>query len=162
MVSARSVMAIIPPARRIAHNSGADHRRSGKDGRQLAPVGLTGGYRAVGGSARKTTCDLIRHHARAVPARTRKSLASRFFSLRAMFVIWWRDRACSFSDIPNSSSIRMTQTTHPVRAVPRTAGIWRSRIRQKAVDLGLDSERWDSPDLAQASVITQNRPYIIT
>jgi CRISPR-associated protein Csb2 len=37
----------------------------------------------------------------------------------------------------------------PLSCDAENAGVWRSRIRQKAVDIALDGGRWDQPDLAQ-------------
>ncbi len=98
---------------------------------------------------RGTTDDLIRNHAQVVPARTRRSPASRFLrrqgyargaveGLRPIYVSLFQ--LVPITDNPDEL---------PLSCDPENAGFWRSLIRQKAVDIALESERWDQPELAQ-------------
>jgi CRISPR-associated protein Csb2 len=96
-----------------------------------------------------TTRDLIRNHTRAVPVRTRRSPASRFLrgqgyargvaeGLRPVHVAIFQ----LFAETGDPDEV-------PLACDADNAGIWRSRVRQRAVDFALDSGRWDDPDLAQ-------------
>lgn len=96
-----------------------------------------------------TTSDLIRHHGQPVPARTRKSPASRY--LRPQGYV--RDVVEGLRPVHIGIFQVIAETGDPDEPAfscdAENAGVWRSRIRQKAVDLALDSGRWDCPDLAQ-------------
>jgi CRISPR-associated protein Csb2 len=98
---------------------------------------------------RDTTTDLIRNHTRPVPARTRRSQGSRF--LRAHD--YARDVVAGLRPVHVALLQLFAETDNPdeppLSSDAENAGVWRSRIRQKAVDLALDNGRWDSPDLAQ-------------
>jgi len=96
-----------------------------------------------------TTCELIRHHGQPVPARTRKSPASRFLRSQG----YECDVAEGMRPIHVAIFQLMVETGDPdeppFSCNAERVGVWRSRIRQLAVDLSLDSARWDHPDLAQ-------------
>jgi len=96
-----------------------------------------------------TTRDLIRHHGRPVPARTHRSPASRFLRAQA----YARDVVEALRPIHVAIFQLMSDSGDPdeppFSCDAERAGAWRSRIRQMAVDLALDSGRWDCPDLAQ-------------
>jgi len=104
-----------------------------------------------------TTDDLIRNHSLVVPARTRKPPAGRFLGTQAY--------ACAAAEglLPVHVAIfQLVADTGdpdepPLSCDAENAGVWRSRIRQKAVDLALDHGRWDQPDLAQ-ELITGHPP----
>jgi CRISPR-associated protein Csb2 len=95
-----------------------------------------------------TTSDLIRHHSRHVPARTRKSPASRFLRSQGY--------ARDLVEVRRPVHVALFQLTAetgdpdepPFSCDAETAGVWRSLVRQKAVELAQDTGRWDAPDLA--------------
>jgi CRISPR-associated protein Csb2 len=96
-----------------------------------------------------TTDKLIQRHTTGVPARTRKPPAYRF--LRSQGYI----REAAEGLLPAHVSIfqLIPQTGDPdelpLSCGAENAGIWRSRIRERAIDIALERERWDEPDLAQ-------------
>jgi CRISPR-associated protein Csb2 len=96
-----------------------------------------------------STVDLIRNFTRPIPARTRRSPASRF--LRAQG--YARDVAEGLRPVHVALFQLIAETDDPdeppFSCDAENAGPWRSRIRQRAVDLALDSGRWDCPELAQ-------------
>lgn len=96
-----------------------------------------------------TTGDLIRHHAQPVPARTRKSPASRFLRVQG----YARDVAEGLRPVHVGIFQLIAETGDPdeppYSCDAGNAGLCRCRIRQRAVDLAGDSGRWDRPDLAQ-------------
>ena len=104
-----------------------------------------------------TTDDLIRNHGLVVPSRTRKSPASRFLRTQG----YAREATGGMRPVHVSIFQLVAETGDPdelpLSCETENAGIWRSRIRQKAVDFALDGERWDQPDLAQ-ELITGHPP----
>ncbi|MBI3278437.1 MAG: type I-U CRISPR-associated protein Cas5/Cas6 [Acidobacteria bacterium] len=96
-----------------------------------------------------TTNDLIRNHAQVLPARTRRSPASRFLRRQG----YMREAATGLLPI-HVSLFQLVPVTDdpddlPLSCDPESAGVWRSQIRQRAVDFALDLERWDQPELAR-------------
>lgn len=104
-----------------------------------------------------TTNDLIRNHGEPVAERTRKSPARRF--LRAQG--YARETAAGLLPVHVAIFQLFRETGHPdeppLSCDAEYAGVWRSRIRQKAVDFALDRARWDEPELAQ-ELITGHPP----
>jgi CRISPR-associated protein Csb2 len=96
-----------------------------------------------------TTDDLIRNHAQVVPARTRRSPASRFLRRQG----YVREAITGLLPI-HVSLFQLVPITDdpdvlPLSCDPENAGSWRSLIREKAVDIAFQSDRWDQPELAQ-------------
>jgi CRISPR-associated protein Csb2 len=104
-----------------------------------------------------TTDDLVRNNSRAVPARTRKPPASRFLRLQG----YAREAAAGLLPVHVALFQLVAETGDPdeppLSCDVENAGVWRSRIRQKAVEIALDRERWDQPELAQ-ELITGHPP----
>lgn len=96
-----------------------------------------------------TTGDLIRNHTQPVPSRTRRSPASRFLRGQG----YARGVAEGLRPVHVAILQLFAETGDPDEVAlacdAENAGIWRSRVRQRAVDFALDSGRWDDPDLAQ-------------
>jgi CRISPR-associated protein Csb2 len=96
-----------------------------------------------------TTDDLIRNHVQVVPARTRKPPARRFLRPQG----YAQEAVAGLLPVHVAIFHLVAETEDPdeppLSCDARSAGIWRSRIRQKAVECALDSGRWDEPDLAQ-------------
>jgi CRISPR-associated protein Csb2 len=96
-----------------------------------------------------TTDDLKRNHVLVVPSRTRKSPASRFLRTQG----YTREATGGMLPVHVSIFQVVAETNDPdqlpLSCDAENAGVWRSRIRQKAVDFALDGGRWDQPDLAQ-------------
>jgi len=104
-----------------------------------------------------TTDNLIRNHVLVVPARTRKSPACRFLRTQG----YAREAVEGLLPVHVAIFQLIAETGDPDQ-LPLScdaggAGVWRSRIRQKAVDIALDGGRWDQPDLAQ-ELITGHPP----
>jgi len=104
-----------------------------------------------------TTSGLIRHHWQPVPARTRKSPASRFLREQG----YTREATAGllpvhvaifqlFADSGDPDEL-------PLSCDAENAGIWRAAIRQRAVDLARDRERWDDEDVA-VELVTGHPP----
>ncbi len=96
-----------------------------------------------------TTDDLIWNFNQVVPARTRRSPASRFLRRQG----YVREAVTGLLPI-HISLFQLVPITDdldelPLSCDPENAGFWRSLIRQKAVDIALESERWDQPELAR-------------
>ncbi|MGO9231145.1 MAG: type I-U CRISPR-associated protein Csb2 [Bryobacteraceae bacterium] len=96
-----------------------------------------------------TTSDMIRHHSQHVPARTRKSPASRFLRSQG----YARGVVEGLRPV-HVAVFQLTAETGdpdepPFSCDVENAGVWRSRVRQRAVELAQDTGRWDEPDLAQ-------------
>lgn len=104
-----------------------------------------------------TTDDLVHNHARIVPARTRKPPASRY--LRAQG--YAREAVEGLLPVHVAIFQFFTEAAildePPLSSDAENAGIWRSRIRQRAVDFALEARRWDNPDLA-VELITGHPP----
>jgi CRISPR-associated protein Csb2 len=104
-----------------------------------------------------TTQALISNFNSIMPARTRKPPATRFLLLRS----YAKDAV--ESTIPLQAAIFQlgAETANPddppLSCDPESCGIWRSRIRQRAVEFALESERWDNPSLA-LELITGHPP----
>jgi CRISPR-associated protein Csb2 len=96
-----------------------------------------------------TTNGLVGNHTKPVPGRTQKSPASRF--LRAQG--YARGVAEGLRPVHVAIFQLLAETGDPdevpLSCDAENAGIWRSRVRQRAVDFALDSGRWDDPDVAQ-------------
>lgn len=101
---------------------------------------------------RRTTDDLIRNHTQLLPARTRRSPASRFLRpqgyVREATTALLPVHVSLFQLVPVTDNVDEL----PLSCDPENAGIWRSQIRQRAVDIALEPERWDNPELAQELV----------
>jgi CRISPR-associated protein Csb2 len=97
----------------------------------------------------ETTDELIANHALVVPARTRKPPARRFLRSQGY------SRAAIGGMRPVHVGIfQLVAETGDPDELPfscdaENAGVWRSRIRQKAVNFAVDGGRWDHPELAQ-------------
>ena len=104
-----------------------------------------------------TTDDLIRNHALVVPARSRKPPARRFLRTQGYA------REAPAGLLPVHVAIfqlfadRTDGGESPLSCDPENAGIWRIRIRGKAVEFALDRDRWDEPNLAE-ELITGHPP----
>ncbi|MGD0498363.1 MAG: type I-U CRISPR-associated protein Csb2 [Bryobacteraceae bacterium] len=104
-----------------------------------------------------TTNGLVRNHTQIIPARTRKSPSSRFLRIQG----YTREAAAGLLPV-HVALFRLVADTGdpdelPLSCDAENAGVWRSRIRQKAVDAALDQRRWDQPELAQ-ELITGHPP----
>lgn len=104
-----------------------------------------------------STDGLVANFCLAVPARTRKSPASRFLNVEG----YVRDSAAGFLPI-EVGIFNLMDDTHgidaaPLSCDPESAGVWRSRIRELAVKCAQERERWDDPDLA-VEIITGHAP----
>jgi CRISPR-associated protein Csb2 len=104
-----------------------------------------------------TTDDLICNHEKLFPPRTRKPPARRFLRLQG----YAGDTAASLLPVYVAIFQLVAETGDPdeppLSCDPENAGVWRSRIRQRAVDFALDGKRWDEPDLA-VELITGHPP----
>ncbi|HUQ90437.1 MAG TPA: type I-U CRISPR-associated protein Csb2 [Bryobacteraceae bacterium] len=96
-----------------------------------------------------TTRDLIRNHTKPVPGRTRKSPASRFLRAQGYARGVVEGLRPVHVAIFQLLAERGDPDEVPLSCDAENAGIWRSRVRQRAVDFALDSGRWDDPDLAR-------------
>jgi CRISPR-associated protein Csb2 len=96
-----------------------------------------------------TTDRLIERHTARVPVRTRKPPASRFLRSQG----YLREAAEGLIPVHVSIFQLIPKTNNPdelpLSCDPENAGVWRTRIRQKAEDIALERERWDEPELAQ-------------
>ena len=97
----------------------------------------------------ETTDELIANHAKNVPARTRKPPARRFLRSQG----YSREAIGGMRPVHVGIFQLVAETGDPdelpLSCDAENAGVWRSRIRQKAVDFAVDGGRWDQPDLAQ-------------
>ncbi len=104
-----------------------------------------------------TTDDLIGNHLLPVPVRTRKPPARRFLRVQgyahAAVAGLLPVHVAIFELVPETGD----PDEPPLSCDAENAGVWRSRIRQRAVDFALDGGRWDQPDLAQ-ELITGHPP----
>jgi CRISPR-associated protein Csb2 len=100
----------------------------------------------------RSTDELIGNYADPVPERTRKPPASRFLREQGY------SRGATAGLLPVHVAIFQlfadseNPDESPFSCDAENAGVWRARIRQRAVDLARDRERWDDPDLAQELV----------
>jgi CRISPR-associated protein Csb2 len=97
----------------------------------------------------ETTDELIRNYDLVVPPRMRKPPARRFLRSQG----YSREAIRGMLPVHVGIFQLVAETGDPdelpLSCDAESAGVWRSRIRQKAVDFALDGGRWDQPDLAQ-------------
>ncbi len=104
-----------------------------------------------------STDELIQNHAEPVPERTRRPPASRFLREQGY------SREATAGLLPVHVAIFQLFADSgdpdelPLSCDAENAGIWRATIRQGAVDLARDRERWDDPDLA-VELVTGHPP----
>jgi CRISPR-associated protein Csb2 len=104
-----------------------------------------------------TTNGLIDNHFKPVPARARKPPARRFLRLQG----YGRDAVAGLLPVHVAIFQVFAEPGElddpPLSFDAENAGVWRSRIRQSAVELAMEVGRWDDPDLAQ-ELITGHPP----
>lgn len=101
------------------------------------------------GVARSSTTDrLVRRHELAVGARERKESAQRNLSLQHYRTVCAQGlepvAVAVFQLIPACEN----PDARPLSCDPENAGIWRSRVRDRAIEIAKDESYWDHPTLA--------------
>jgi CRISPR-associated protein Csb2 len=95
-----------------------------------------------------TTADLIRNLRNPIPARTRRSPASRFLRIQSYSRDVAEARLPVFVGILQVFSEAADPDEPPLSCDAENASIFRSTIRETAIELARDSQRWDHPELA--------------